>query len=81
MSFRPVVNSSFSEQVNHRTNDRIAIEQMHTASGEGWKYADFRAMVRVMLAAFKLTGTAKEQRINIGLALDAAPLTKRVMFF
>jgi hypothetical protein len=72
--------SSISAQVNRRANDIIAIEQISTASGEGWKYADFSAMVRVMLTAFKLTGTAKERRIKIGIALDAAPLTKRFLF-
>jgi hypothetical protein len=73
--------SSISAQVNRHANDIIAIEQISTASVEGWKYADFSAMVRVMLTAFKLTGTAKERRIKIGIALDAALLTKTLSVF
>jgi hypothetical protein len=38
-------------------------------------------MVRVMLTAFKLTGKEKERRIKIGIALDAAPLTKTLSVF
>jgi hypothetical protein len=38
-------------------------------------------MVRVMLTAFKLTGAEKERRIKIGIALDAAPLTKKLSVF
>jgi hypothetical protein len=73
--------SSISAQVNHRANDIIAIEKNYPASGGGWKYADFSAMVRVMLTAFKLTSTAKERRINIGIALYAAPLTNMLSVF
>jgi hypothetical protein len=73
--------SSISAQTNRRANDIIAIAQISTASGEGWKYADFRALVRVMLTAFKLTGTAEEWWIKIGIALDAAPLTKMLSVF
>jgi hypothetical protein len=67
--------SSISAQVNCRANDIIAIEQIYTTPGDGWKYAYFSAMVRVMSSAFKLKGAAKEQRIKVGIALDAAPLT------
>jgi hypothetical protein len=73
--------SSISAQVNRHANDIIAIEQISTASVEGWKYADFSAMVSVVLTAFKLTGMAKEWRIKIGIALDAAPLTKTLSVF
>jgi hypothetical protein len=37
--------------------------------------------VRVILTAFKLTCTAKEERIKIGIALDAAPLKKTLPCF
>jgi hypothetical protein len=36
-------------------------------------------MVRVMLTVFKLTGTAKERGIKIGIGLDVAPLTKTLL--
>jgi hypothetical protein len=73
--------SSISAQVNRRANDIIAIEQISTASVEGWKYADFIAMVRVTLNAFKLIGTAKERGVKIGIALNAAPFTKTLSDF
>jgi hypothetical protein len=38
-------------------------------------------MLRVMLAVFKLMGTAKERRVTILIALDAAPLTKTLSVF
>jgi hypothetical protein len=79
VSFRQL--SSISAQVNHRANYIIVIEQISTASGEDWKYADFSAMVRVVLTVFKLACTAKEWRIKIGIALDAAPLTKKRFLF
>jgi hypothetical protein len=59
--------SSISAQVNRRANDIIAIEQFSTVSGEGCKYADFSAMVTVVLTVFKLTGTTKERRIKLEL--------------
>jgi hypothetical protein len=73
--------SSIYAQVNRRANNIIDIQQIYTASVEGWKYADFSANVTVMLTAFKLTGTAKERRIKIEIALDAAPLTKTLSVF
>jgi uncharacterized membrane protein len=38
-------------------------------------------MVRMLLMAFRLTGTAKERLIKIGITLDAAPLTKTLSLF
>jgi hypothetical protein len=73
--------SSVSARFNHLANDIIAIEHFFTASGEGWKYADFSAMVRVMLMAFELTVTTKEWRIKIGIALDAASVKKMLSVF
>jgi hypothetical protein len=73
--------SSIYAQVNRRANDIIAIEQIYTTSGEGCKYVDFSAMLRVVLTAFKLTYTAKERRIKIGIALDLAHLRKILSVF
>jgi hypothetical protein len=36
---------------------------------------------RRVLQAFKITGVAKERRIKIGIALDAAPLPKTLSLF
>jgi hypothetical protein len=68
-----------SATVNRPADQIIAIEQISTDSGEGWKYLNFSTMVKVLVQAFKLTGVAKECRIDIGIALDAAPLTTKTL--
>jgi hypothetical protein len=68
-------------KVNQYAEQIIAIEKNSSGSGEGWKCSDFGAMVKVPLQAFKLTGVAKERRIEFGIALDAAPLTKTLSLF
>jgi hypothetical protein len=73
--------SSISARVNHRANQIIAIKQITTESGEGWCYEDYGAMLNVLLSWFKLTSVAKGRCIKIGIALDAAPLTKTLSVF
>jgi hypothetical protein len=72
---------SVSATVNRRADQIIAIEQISTDSGEGWKYSNFSATVKVLLQEFKLTVVTKERLIKIGIALDAAPLMKKLSLF
>jgi hypothetical protein len=56
--------------------DILPFEMFTTASGEGVKFTKLSNFIQTILRAHGLHETAKRRRVEIGISIDAAPITK-----